>query len=445
MSSGYRSWEEREADAEKTRAEADRMKAETLAITQAAEAGAARTGTEQLAEQVKQARLLKQLNAVEADAADDVADRKEKRAEARLDKGIAFKQLVTALVVLGLLASLPSLIAYFLGRQAQGQMDSGPAWYLLSVPFFLELLAWTSVKGTQWAVRRGFVRWPFWILTLFLAGFAGFINGTKGAGMYGNVAGLALAATSIFGPVLWEVREFIEARTAGDNRSAAERAEQKAEAKAKTAAEKAEAARLAKQDADREREFPVEYAEYRRITIAHPLGAITRDEAWTQAWDNLHLLPLAQTAGTLASRADAQDAIDSITARAPWTVESLAVEQFLRETFGAADGDEGPSGAKRDRTPKGGTGGGSKVLRGGSAQDAEPLGRKGKQLFRRASAKTPQKPLDPEDLTKVAKLAEALGGTEKLSARNVREVLGGGSNEYAIRVRDAIKNLKEEQ
>jgi hypothetical protein len=43
----------------------------------------------------------------------------------------------------------------------------------------------------------------------------------------------------------------------------------------------------------------------------------------------------------------------------------------------------------------------------------------------------------------VQKLAEALGGTDKLSARNVREVLGGGSNEYAIRVRDAIKNPKE--
>jgi hypothetical protein len=445
VSSGYRSWEEREADAAKTRAEADRLQAETAAISQAAQAGAARTETEQIAERVKQARLLKQLTAVEADAVDDASERKEKRAEARLDKGVAFKQLVTALVIAGLLASLPSLIAYFLGLRAEGKPDTGPAFYLLSVPFFLELLAWTSVKGTQWAVRRGFARWPFWILTLVLAGFAGFINGTKGAEMFGPIAGWALASTSIFGPVLWEVREYIEARTAADNRSVAERAAEKAAAKAKATAEKIEAARVAKQDQDRKTEFPDEYAEYRRIMIAHPLGMIDRDEAWARAWDNKHRLPLAQTALTLASRADAQDAIDTVMTRAGWTVESLAVEQFLRNTFGSTEGDEGPSGAKPDRTPKGGTGGGFKTPQRGSAEAPEALGRKGKQLFGRTTAKTPQKPLDPADLIKVRKLAEALGGTDKLSTRNVREVLGGGSNEYVVRARDAVKNPEGEQ
>jgi hypothetical protein len=430
VSSGYRSWEEREADAAKTRAEADRLKAETEAITQAAKAGAARTETEQIAEQVKQARLLKQLTAVEADAADDDHARKEKRAEARLDKGVAFKQLVTALVIAGLLASLPSLIAYFLGLRAEGKPDTGPAWYLLSVPFFLELLAWTSVKGTQWAVRRGFARWPFWILTLSLAGFAGFINGTKGAEMFGPVAGWALASTSIFGPVLWEVREFIEARTADDNRSVAERAAEKAAAKKKAAAEKAEAARIAKQDQEREKEFPEEYAEYRRIMIAHPLGAIDRDKAWAQAWDNLHRLPLSRTALTLTYRADAQDAIDEVMTRASMTDERLAVDRLLDDLFPASprgDDDPGSTSSRKgpSRPPK------TPTALGGIENKAS----------RRTSEEKAVEPLAEADLEAARRLREAVSA-DAFSTPAVAKLLGRRWG-YAKRIRDAVNAEKQ--
>ncbi|MBT2467832.1 hypothetical protein J7E97_08085 [Streptomyces sp. ISL-66] len=426
MSSGYRSWEEREADAEKTRAEAERLKAETAAFAQQAVAAAARTETEQIAEQVKQARLLKQLTAVEADAADDATERKEKRTEARLDKGVAFKQLVTTLVVLGLLASLPSLIAYFLGLRAEDQPDTGPAWYLLSVPFFLELLAWTSVKGTQWAARRGFVRWPFWILTLGLAGYAGLINGTKGAEMFGPIAGWALASTSIFGPVLWEVRELIEARTAADNRSVAERAADKAKARAERATAKAEAA----QDADRRKTFPDEYNEYRRIMISHPLGKIDRDAAWERAWTNQHGLPVSVTADTLVGQADARDAIREVMSRADNTAEALAVERFLGELF--------PTDPKGDDDP-----GGSPAKRGPQRPPQTPtaLGGLDKQPSGRAPRRDATEALAKADIDRAREYL-TLVGEAQFSAPAVAKLLGR-SHVYARRIRNAVNEKKE--
>ncbi len=281
MSSSYRSWEEREAEATKTRAEAALLAAQAEAAKQDLGTGAAKTATEQLAEQVKQARLRKQLTAVEDDAADDQAQRDERRREAALDKGV-FKKLVAVIFVLGLLASLPSLTTYFLDLRAEGGPDR-PAWYLLPVPLFLELLAFTAVKGAQWAVRKGFARWPFWILTATLAGFAGFINGAKGAELFGPIAGLALAATSVVGPVLVEVREIIEARSAGDNRDAVQRAADKAKARAEAAVAKEKEQREKRQDADRKAMFPEQHEVYLKILASVPAGSMDRDEAWKEA------------------------------------------------------------------------------------------------------------------------------------------------------------------
>jgi hypothetical protein len=48
------------------------------------------------------------------------------------------------------------------------------------------------------------------------------------------------------------------------------------------------------------------------------------------------------------------------------------------------------------------------------------------------------KPLEASDLEAVRKLASALGGVHRLSARNVREAVGC-RNEYALRLRDAVR------
>ncbi|MFE2497114.1 hypothetical protein [Streptomyces scopuliridis] len=439
MSSTYRSWQEREAEAEKTRAEADMLRAQSAAAAQELQAGAAKTETDKLAEQVKQAKLVKQLKAVEDDADDEKRNRKHQRREQAADNGTRFKILVNVVMALGLLAALPAQISYFLNLGKDGEKDPGYAWLMLPVPFFLEILAWVGVLGTQWAHRKGLPRWPFWILTASLASVAGYINATHGGEQYGLVAGVALAATSIIGPVLAEVRQFLETKAAADLRSLQQRATDKAVAKVKAAAAKQQAEAYAAEDKRRQVLFPDEFAEYERITVAHPAGAIDRNTAWEQAWYNLHLLPLSVTAGTLAAREAARAGIELVLGDAERSPESVAVDLLLAEMFGPDRGDGGGSVHPSPPGPAGGAGGGAKGLTGGASKAATALGRKGKQGSGRTAPKAPEKPLAPEDIDKVRKLAEALGGPDRLSARNVREVIGGGANEYAVRLRNHVK------
>lgn len=440
MTSTYRSWEEREADAEKTRAEAELIKAQAASAAEAVAASAARADTERLAEQVKQARLAKQLKAVEDDAIDEEEQRKQQRRAARAESGANFKALVNVVMILGLLAALPAQLSYFLGLHKKGQEQSGHAWLMAPVPFFLELLAWVGVLGTQWAHRKGLPRWPFWILTASLASVAGYINFAHGNAEYGIVAGVALAATSIIGPVLAEVRQFLETRAAADPRGLEQRARDKAAEKERAAEEKRRQQIEEREDAERAKEFPAEFAEFRRIMIAHPTGAIDRNTAWKQAWENLHLLPLSVTAGTLAAREAARAGIEAVLKDSGRTPEAVAVDLLLADVFGAGRGDGGPAGGAYAGRPKGGTGGGSGASAAGAPKGTTTLGRKGKQASGRTAPKTPEKPLDPADIEKVRKLAEALGDIDRLSARKVREVIGGGSNEYAVRLRNHVKS-----
>ncbi|MEU0659598.1 hypothetical protein [Streptomyces lavendulocolor] len=459
MSSTYRSWEEREADAEKTRAEAAKLQAEAAATAQTLAAVAAKTETEQLAERVKQAGYLKRLEAVQEDAADEKRRRAEKRREERLDKGVAFKQLVTAIFILGLLASLPSLTTYFLGLRAEGRPDTGPAWYLLPIAFFLELLAFTSVKGTQWAVRKGFARWPFWIMTGLLAGFAGYINGAKGAELFGPIAGLALAATSIAGPVLIEIRELIEARTAGDNRSAAQRAADKAKARAEAA--KGRKARKQQRQQDRQRKdlFPDEFKAYRQILASVPADSLSRDEAWSEAqvavrfpevydrfldllalpgaasrpivlaaaWRDVEGGQLGTTAGSLARRLQAEKSLADVLQAAEYTPERVAVEHLLADLFpDRLGGEEGPAGAVPSKGPQ------------GPSKTPGALGGIEKRPVGRAPRKDATEPLLEADIDAAKKLRDAVPPAQ-FSTPAVAKLLGR-SKVYARRVRDAVQS-----
>ncbi|TPM75156.1 hypothetical protein FKO01_64180 [Mesorhizobium sp. B2-3-3] len=463
MSDTYRSWDEREAAAEKTRAEAARIAAETEAsrrtAEQAAASIAAKAETDRMAEKVKQARLAKQHKAVEAEVASDKEQRKERRQSERLDKGVDFKRLVTIIFALGLLASLPSLISYFLSLRAEGAPeDAGPALYLLPVPFFLELLALTSVKGTQWAVRKGFARWPFWILTGVLAGFAGYINGSKGAEMYGSIAGTALAATSIAGPVLVELREFIEARTAGDNRTAGQRALDKAAARQKAAEAKKVAKEAKKQDREREDMFPAEFKAYKKILASAPKGTLDRDAAWSEAqvsvrfpnvydrfrallslpgaprradaladaWRDVEGGPLGVTADVLDRRLRAQRALEDVMERNEVTPERAAVEHLLADLFPTrSGGDEGPNGASINKGPQ------------GPSKSPGALGGIGKRPSGRAPRTDAMEPLRAEDIEAAKKLRDAVP-TEQFSTPAVAKLLGR-SKVYARRIRDAVQ------
>jgi hypothetical protein len=392
-----------------------------------------------LAEQVKQAGLKKKLDAVKESAKDEKDQLKERRREASADSGTGFKRLVNTAVVLGLVAALPAQMSYFLRLHKQGEEGAGTAWILGPIPIFLELLAWVGVLGTRWAHRKGLPRWPFWILTAGLASIAGYINLAHGTDEYGIVAGVALAATSVIGPVLAEVRDFLEGRAAADTRSVEQRATEKAAAK-KQARDARDLKKIHDaEDERRQKLFPLEFAEYERIVVAHPTGAITREAAWRQAWDNTHLLPLATTADTLAGREDARASIEAVLRNVDRTPESEAVDRLLAEIFRPDGGDSGPSQKPPKGDPDGGAGGGSQARRPADPKTPGPLGRKGKRASGRTAGKTPLRPLEATHLEAVRKLADALGDIDRLSARKVREVIGGGSNEYAVRLRDAVK------
>jgi hypothetical protein len=440
MTSGYRSWEERDAEVAKTKAETARLAAEAQVAAQAAESGAAATETAKLAEQVKQAKLLKQLGDVKDTAKDEESARKAKRREQRDEDGATFKILVNVVMALGLLAALPAQISYFLGLHRKDDKDPGPAWTLGPIPFFLELLAWVGVMGTRWAHRKGLPRWPFWLMTASLASIAGYINLAHGRAEYGTVAGIALAATSVIGPLLAEVRQFLETKAAEDGRNLAQRAQDRRKAR-EAAKVQRERQQIEKAEDERRRKlFEDEFAEFERILAAHPTGAISREAAWAQAWDTKHLLPLSVTAESLASREVAREAIEEVMTEYGRSPESVAVDLWLATVFPANRGDDGPTGTPAEGGPEGPTGGGSRGRRAATSEAPTTQGRKGKQRSGRTAAKTPERPLDPAHIVKVRKLAEALDDIEMLSARKVREVIGGGSNEYAVRLRNFVKN-----
>jgi hypothetical protein len=440
MTSGYRSWEERDADVAKTKAETARIKAEAAAAAKAAETAAAATETAKLAEQVKQANLRNKLSTVAETAKDDKAARKAQRREKRDDDGTTFKILVNVVMALGLLAALPAQISYFLGLHHKTDKDAGPAWTLAPVPFFLELLAWVGVMGTRWAHRKGLPRWPFWLLTATLASIAGWINYAHGITEFGPVAGYALAATSIIGPLLAEVRQFLETKAAEDGRDLKQRARDRRAAREQARAQQ-ERERIEKAEDEKRRGlFPNEFAEFERIMAAYPTGGISRAVAWERAWDTMHALPLAVTAGSMAAREVARAAVDTLLQDADRSPESVAVDLFLTQAFNPNGGDDGSAGAPTGGGSGGPTGGGSRARRKSAPEVPTPLGRKGKQRSGRASTKTPEKPLEPDHIEQVRKLAEALGDVDRLSARKVREVIGGGSNEYAVRLRNYVKN-----
>jgi hypothetical protein len=438
MSSEYRSWRERDADAALTKAQADKTRAETEAVKQAAVAGEAKTQTALLTEKVQQAKLTKQLADVAEKAKDDKKVRQAKRREQRDEDGTTFKLLVNVVMALGLLAALPAQISYFLGLHRKDDKDPGLAWTLAPIPFFLELLAWVGVMGTRWAHRKGLPRWPFWILTATLASLAGWINYAHGVTEYGPVAGYALAATSMIGPLLAEVRQFLESKAAEDGRDLKQRAKDRREAREKAKAERERRQVEKAEDAEREELFEPEFAEFRRIMAAHPTGGISREAAWQQAWDTLHGLPLSVTAESLASKEAAREAIEAVMRDYERTPESVAVDLWLADIFGTGKGDDGPTGTPAGDDSNGPAGGGSRARSAKPSKAPTALGGKGKQPPRRPVDPDTERPLEEADLKAVRTLAEALGGTDRLSAKNVRETVGCRTK-YAIRLRDAVK------
>ncbi len=360
----------------------------------------------------------------------DRAQRRQARAAKRekvLTPGNVYRRGTLILVALSALASLPAQILHFVGI----------SWMLAPIGPAVEGGAWVMAAGVAYADERKLPMWVRWLLrglSMSAAGFAAHINYDFGNHLEGltpdqqAAAGLGLAAVTLGGPLFFEVRQWV-ITLSEKVRDPKKRAEEKARAK---------------HERKRRREFKDVAKRAKRIMLAAPHGTISKQEAFDRAWYDTEGAPPAITASAISTRIAAEKRVADALAAAERTPEQIAVDLLLADLFRTPGGDGGPAGGTRGKGAQGGprgTGGGSTLtLPGSGAEGPTALERKGKQASSRSSQKTPQKPLDPTHIDKVRKLAELSGGADKLSARKVREVIGGSSNEYAVRLRDHVQN-----
>lgn len=357
------------------------------------------------------------------------------RREKALTPANVYRKGTLALVTASALASLPAQVHHF------GAISN----WLLPIPFALEGAAWVMAAGVAYADERKLPVWVRWLLralALAAAGYAASINYRYGTTLphltpdQRHTAGLGLAAVTIGGPFLFEVRQWVTTLAA-----VVLTPRQKAEAKARAAHEKRrrkdhkEVVRLAGQ-----------------LISAAPYGTLSDEDAFRTAWEiatgirQPGMTPVLYRRAVEARRALAES-LAQTSPEAPrgkeLTPEAVAVELFLAEAFGPGDGD----GGTRATAPKDGPTGGpqsaggdeSQSNRGDAPRGRFSLGRKGNRVTGRSAPKTPERPLDEADLDKVRTLAKTLGGAANLSHSTVKKAVGGGSNEYLVRLRKAIQ------
>ncbi|MFB8314716.1 hypothetical protein ACFC5T_40360 [Streptomyces sp. NPDC055961] len=475
------SWAEQSAAAEKIRSETDlaRQQAEEerhrrgqLDAPEIAKAKARAEAIERKAKEEAEEAEKARLERLAAERAD-----KKRAAELKLREERAAKA-VNIGVVAALLVALPLQLRAFWNPDR---------WWEVVVPFVLEGLAWVFIRQAEAAITARRMVWHYLAGVFACSAFAATVNVLDGVlhPEIGPIFGVVGGVCSLMGPAIKVLHEF----GARDKQAKATRAERKlaeaeakrveAEAKArevelenkrKIEAERreaqraaadvqraAEAQRVEEQDQVRQSTYPEAWKRYEAILAANPLGSVSRDRAWTDAqraaahpvvwdrytmlvtaapasakptelwpaaWRSVYALPVGQTPETLRAELAARAAVDEVLAEADYTSEKAAVEDLLADLFGGDD--DNPSGTR-------------KGSRGGPGGSPTTLGRKGNQASGRSSGKTPNKPLEESDLQTVRDLAHELGGADKLSAGNVRKAIGGGSNEYACRLRDAVK------
>ncbi|MFJ7416576.1 hypothetical protein ACIQWZ_38130 [Streptomyces sp. NPDC098077] len=475
------SWAEQSANAEKIRAEADiarqqdaeeRRRRDLLDAPEIAKAQARAEAVERKAREDRETEDRAREERRKAEAAEARRQAEVQRREDRATKAVNIG------VVAALLVALPLQIRAF--------WSPDRPWEVV-VPFVLEGLAWVFISQAEAAIAARRMVWHYLVGVFLCAGFAAAVNILDGFTHteIGPIFGVVGGVCSLAGPGIKVIHEF----GARDKQAKATRAERKlaqaqakqteAEAKAREAElehkrkteaarreeqraaaeakQAAEAKRLTDQDEQRAATYPEVWKRYESILAAHPLGSISRDRAWTDAqraaahspvwdrytmlvtaapadvrpaqlwpvaWRSVYALPVGQTPETLRAELAARAAVDEVLTEADYTSERAAVDDLLADLFGGDDDD--PSGAR-----KGG--------RGGPSGSPTALGRKGIQGSGRTSGKTPGKDIDEDDLQKVRDLADELGDAALLSAKNVRQAIGGGANEYVCRVRDAVK------
>lgn len=327
-------------------------------------------------------------------------------------------------IALILLAVIPAIVSQV--GALTGKTDPGSA---TALALMLELGAWSATVGASRAMKDGRPVTPYRMSMWGCALIAAAINIAHNGGFY-DWFGLVMGAASIAGVAFWELR------CVGRHGQSRRTKEQRAEDKQRRLHVK-----------ERKRLHPDIWATAAVILADAGYGDLTHEQAWTMARE-IHRGTTAAglTPALVALRAQSRKSMAEAAALDsdsdplfPDTIPDALLAEFTG-TFGTVyrsplgtttDGDDNPGGTPARATPKNPS--------GGPSDSPGTLGRKGKQASGRASGKTPQKAVAEADVAKALTLARALGSAGKLSTANVRDAIGGGANEYVVRVRREAK------
>ncbi|MFF4949753.1 DUF2637 domain-containing protein [Streptomyces chattanoogensis] len=308
-----------------------------------------------------------------------------------------------------------------------------PGAIAVALSVMLEAGAWVATVAGERAKREGRPVGRFRAAMWGNGAVAGAINFTHAPPTPHHWLAFVLAAASLGGVFYWELRGL------GRHGGKAGR----------TRAERREARARVWHDRKRRLRFWKVWRRYTDILAAHPYGCLDREKAWAEAWFDVKGAPLAATADVLGRRVAAVKSVEAVLAEAGTTPEAAAVEMLLADLFPSTPGDDGPIGGAPqggpETGPRGDSGGGVRTAPGKAAEGRTALGRKGKQAPDRSSPKTSGRPLAAADLDKVRQLADKLGGADKLSVSKVRNAIGGGAQDYAVRLRNAVQAERREQ
>lgn len=225
-----------------------------------AEAAERRRQTRQHAEDQRAARLAEQRTTQKALSR---AERSARRGQALAPQSVYRTGTLTLVVASGL-ASLPAQVLHFVGISPM----------LLPLPLALEGAAWVMAAGVAFADARGLAARVRWLLRSFVvaaASFAAFINYGYGTHLEGlspaerTTAGAGLAAVTLLGPLLFEVRQWVSTLAASGEDTPEARQERRH-------------SRL------RRRHHRSVARTADRLLSAAPFGTLPTEEAWARAW-----------------------------------------------------------------------------------------------------------------------------------------------------------------
>ncbi|MGW6460521.1 hypothetical protein ACWF94_32120 [Streptomyces sp. NPDC055078] len=195
------------------------------------------------------------------------AERAERRAarSGRLTAEFVYRRGTLALVVASGLASLPAQVLHFVHISAM----------LLPLPFALEGAAWVMAAGVAYADARHLPAWVRWLLrglVAVCAGFAAFINYGYGLSLAtgglseaeARTVGTGLAAVTLLGPVVFEIRQWVSTLAATEGGQ--------------------DARDRRRHDRNRRRHHGKVARIAERLLSAAPYGSLSPENAWARAW-----------------------------------------------------------------------------------------------------------------------------------------------------------------